>query len=256
MKLYGIIGKTLRHSFSQKYFTKKFENESITAAFNVFPLKEIAHVVELCRILPDLAGFSVTIPYKSEIIHYLTGLHPTAKAIGAVNCVKVVRTGNEIELWGYNTDYVGFSESLKPFLNPKITSALVLGTGGASKAVVFALEQLNIRTQLVSRSAEHLIYEQLTAEIIANNLLIVNTTPLGTFPNISEFPPIPYYALTAEHVMYDLVYNPAQTAFLQKSADYTANLVNGMNMLELQAEAAWEIWNTWKITPLAVNRTY
>jgi len=247
MKLYGIIGKTLRHSFSQKYFTKKFENESIPAAFNVFPLKEIAHVAVLCPILPDLAGFSVTIPYKTEIIPYLTGLHPTARAIGAVNCVKVVRTGNEIELWGYNTDYVGFSESLKPYLNSKITSALVLGTGGASKAIVFALEQLNIRAVLVSRNAERLTYDQLTPEIIADNLLIVNTTPLGTFPNISEFPPIPYHALTAEHIMYDLVYNPAQTAFLQNSSHYTSNLINGMAMLELQAEAAWAIWNSDKI---------
>jgi len=195
---------------------------------------------------PDLVGFNVTIPYKQAIIAFLDHCDPKAAAIGAVNTVKIERTGHKIYLTGYNTDLIGFRDSILPLLQTHHRQALVLGNGGASKAVVATLNDLSIATQLVSREAiagVSISYEQLTRKVMEEFTVIVNTTPLGTYPKIETFPEIPYKFLTDQHLLFDLVYNPAVTQFLQKGADRGAITKNGADMLELQALAAWRIWN-------------
>ena len=188
-----------------------------------------------------MKGLNVTIPYKESVIEYLDDLDDIAQKIGAVNCIKI----DEIQRVGYNTDYAGFRDSLKPLLKKHHTKALVLGTGGASKAVVYALNEMGIQTTLVSRKAgtTELTYQQLTKEIIAQHPIIINCTPVGMYPDIQLCPEIPYAFITAQHILYDLIYNPGKTLFLEKGEKQGATIKNGLEMLELQAEYAWEIWN-------------
>lgn len=246
MDLYGLIGYPLGHSFSARFFEEKFRLEGIVASYRNFELPDIGDIMELLAEYPELKGFNVTIPYKQQVIPYLTTLSPQAKAIGAVNTVKLVHDteGNVTALEGYNTDAPAFARTLAPLLPLEAISALVLGTGGASKAVCAALDALGISYQLVSRTpAEGLLtYQELTPSLIANNKLIVNTTPLGMTPKTDNCPPIPYEALTPAHICYDLIYNPEQTLFMTRAAEMGATVKNGLDMLHLQAILAWHIW--------------
>ncbi|MBC7451167.1 MAG: shikimate dehydrogenase [Cytophagales bacterium] len=244
MKTYGLIGYRLSHSFSKKYFTEKFRNEGIEGCeYDNFQIDCIEEFSSLLKSTPDFRGFNVTIPYKEQIIPYLDRLDPAAKEIGAVNVIKMEEDGTMI---GYNSDYYGFKDSLYTFISQDVHhTALVLGTGGAAKAVVTALKHLGIPYQYVSRisSPGILSYEQLNKEIIEQHKIIINTSPLGMYPNVETFPNIPYLFLTAQHYLYDLVYNPEETVFMKKGRDQGAHVLNGLPMLIGQAEKAWQIWN-------------
>ncbi len=241
--MYGLIGYPLGHSFSANFFNKKFADEDIDEEYRLFPLENIGELTGLLSEHPDLKGLNVTIPYKSKVIPYLNSLDEDAEKIGAVNVIKIDPSGS---LKGYNTDAVGFRQSLRPLLHPNIREALVLGTGGASKAVAHVLEQLGISPLKVSRhpSEGEISYAEITPELIAGHRLIVNTTPLGMWPKTDEAPDIPYHLLTPHHVCYDLVYNPETTEFMRRAAKYGAVTKNGLEMLHLQALAAWDIWQT------------
>ncbi|HTR27753.1 MAG TPA: shikimate dehydrogenase [Puia sp.] len=243
MKRYGLIGYPLSHSFSQRYFTEKFEREGIRdCSYSNFPLTDIG---ELPAILadPDLCGLNVTIPYKQQIIPFLSELTPVVESIGACNCIRIVAG----QLVGHNTDVVGFERSLLPQLKPHHRQALILGTGGASKAVEYVLHQLGIGYRLVSRTPRpdtgDLAYADIDAGVLAAATLVVNTTPIGMYPNVDVCPPLPYEALTPRHYLFDLIYNPEKTLFLQKGAGRGAAIANGHDMLVLQAEESWRIWN-------------
>lgn len=244
--MYGLIGNPLGHSFSADFFNKKFENEGINESYMLFPLPEINCVESLINDHKDLKGFNVTIPYKQQIIPYLTSLSDEAEEIGAVNVVKVERNHEKTILRGYNSDAIGFRNSILPLLKPNMKKALVLGTGGASKAVVYALKSLGINVTRVSRKASEdaISYENLTPGIMAENLIIVNTTPLGMWPNVDDAPAIPYHLVSSDHLCYDVVYNPEMTTFMAKSKNQGAVVKNGLEMLYLQALAAWEIWQS------------
>lgn len=246
MKLLGLIGYPLGHSFSEKYFNEKFQKENMSGfSYKNFPISTIKRFTDLLEEFPELNGLNVTIPYKEKIIPYLHKLDRVAEIIGAVNTVKFTNEGDNQVLVGYNTDVIGFTSSLKTVIKPGIRSALVLGTGGASKAVVYSLHQLGIKVTSVSRkkSESAISYNELTETLIAENTLIVNTTPLGTYPEVKSFPDIPYDFLGKNHVLFDLVYNPAETVFLQKGKEQGATILNGYSMLVAQAEASWKIWN-------------
>ena len=246
MKTYGLIGYPLEHSFSQKYFTEKFEKEDINARYLNFPISSMDDFPELFTHHPYLAGLNVTIPYKEQVFRFLYEVDPMAEKIGAVNVLKITWDNLNYTLKGYNSDITGFKKSIFPLLTIDHKKALVLGTGGASKAVVAALEQLNIDFRHVSRTPKDdntLTYEQLNADIISEHKLIINTTPLGMYPKTDSCPDIPYEALTPEHLLYDLVYNPEETLFLKKGKEKGAKTKNGLEMLHLQAEEAWRIWN-------------
>jgi len=247
MRLFGLIGYPLSHSFSAKYFAKKFELENIPDTdYQLFPLKDISEVTSLIALQPDLQGFNVTIPYKISILPYLNSISEAAKSVGAVNCVKISRGTSGIKLTGYNTDVYGFRESLMQALKPFHRNALVLGTGGAAKAVCYTLHELGIEYTMVSRTGNEesiLSYSQLSENIINNNLLIINTSPVGTFPDIDNCPDIPYQFLGSKHLLFDLIYNPSETKFLRLAREAGAGTLNGSKMLELQAEKSWEIWN-------------
>ena len=244
MHRFGLIGRRLGHSFSQTYFTQKFHNLGLeNHAYDLFELPEISDLPQLLAAHPDLAGLSVTVPYKEQIWPFLDDITPDAARVGAVN---VVAFGAGRRLVGHNTDWLGFRDSLRPFLGRnRPARALVLGTGGAAKAVQTALHELQIPHWLVTRNplGPGLSYADLTPELVAAHPLIVNATPVGTFPHVAECPPLPYHALTPEHHLYDLVYNPTETLFLQKGREAGAHTKNGFEMLCLQAEAAWRIWN-------------
>ena len=238
-KIYGLVGRNISYSFSRKYFLNKFINDVLTDHdYRNFDIQEIEDFEDILSI-NNLAGFNVTIPYKQSIIPYLDKVHKKALKIGAVNTVKITKKG---KLVGYNTDEYGFRKSLKPFLKEKHKTALILGTGGASKAVAYALKKIGITYQFVSRSGV-LNYENLTEDIIKKHLIIINCTPLGTFPKIEDHPKIPYKGIGNEHILYDLIYNPEETTFLKKGKEKGAAICNGHKMLILQAEKAWEIWN-------------
>jgi shikimate dehydrogenase len=242
MRLFGLIGFPLSHSFSKGFFAEKFQREGITdCRYENFPIPDIAGFHALWQQHPELEGMNVTIPYKQDVIPFLHHFSEAARAIGAVNCIR--RQGNE--LTGHNTDVTGFSRSLQPLLQPHHTKALVLGAGGAAKAVKFALQQLGIAYTEVSRKYFDgtIRYEAIDAAVMEAHTLIVNTTPLGMYPNVEEAPPIPYEAITNRHLLYDLIYNPAETLFMKKGAERGAAVKNGHEMLILQAEASWEIWN-------------
>lgn len=247
MRLFGLIGNPLSHSFSAKYFENKFEKESISDAdFRLFPIESISKLHSIIEQNPALTGLSVTIPYKLAVLPQLNHLSEEAKAIGAVNCIAIKRDGSKSELTGYNTDIHGFRASLEPHLQACHNRALILGTGGAAKAVSFVLKKKGIEFKFVSRNSENndsLLYSQLTEKVINDNLLIINTTPLGMYPNIESFPEIPYQFLSERHFLYDLVYNPLETRFLLKGKERGAGIKNGLQMLEIQAEKSWEIWN-------------
>jgi shikimate dehydrogenase len=237
---YGIIGFPLTHSFSQDYFNKKFAAEGIDAVYSPFAISSIEELSALLTSHPGIKGLSVTIPYKETIIPCLDELDPAAKIIGAVNCIDFKNGLKK----GYNTDIIGFEQSLVPLLQPQHTKALILGTGGSSKAVAWVLKKLGIPFINVSRSKQtgQISYEELTPEMIAEHKLIINTTPLGQYPVTAAAAPIPYTGITEQHLLFDLVYNPAETKFLLQGKARGAATKNGYEMLVLQAEAAWKIW--------------
>jgi shikimate dehydrogenase len=248
MKEFGLIGFPLKNSFSENYFNSKFLSLALLDhSYHNFPIENISQLTNLLASHPDLCGFNVTIPHKENIIPHLDELNETAREAGAVNCVKVIRNknSNTTKLIGYNTDVYGFETSLLPlFENGKPERALILGTGGAAKAVAYVLRKHHSVYQCVSRKPvkDELTYEALTEEIIASHRLIVNCTPLGMFPNIEEAPAIPYEYITADHIAYDLIYLPIETRFLQQSKEQGATTKNGLEMLHLQAEKSWKIW--------------
>lgn len=241
-KLYGLVGKNIAYSFSRNYFSEKFAALGIADSEYVnFDIADISQFTEIIAENPNLKGLNVTIPYKKSIIPYLDTLSETALKIGAVNTIKIHESGKSE---GFNTDGHGFQKSLEPLLQPHHEKALVLGTGGASKAVAFALETLGIPYRFVSRSNDNALrYESLTADTFAEFQIIINTTPVGTFPKVDDFPEIPYEYFTPNHIAFDLVYNPAETQFLKNAKKHGATTKNGLEMLQLQAEKAWEIWN-------------
>lgn len=247
MRQFGLIGYPLSHSFSKKFFTEKFQSEGLSHChYELFPISSIDHLPDLVKKTPFLEGLNVTIPYKESVIAFLDELHGAAAIIKAVNTIKIVRQANEIKLIGYNTDAPGFERALIPLLKPWHTNALVLGNGGAAKAVCFTLTTLGINWQLVSRKPENpelLSYPMLTGEILKTHTLLINTTPLGMHPHIDSYPPIPYEHITEQHLLFDLVYNPKTTAFLQKGLEKRASISNGLHMLHYQALEAWETWN-------------
>ena len=242
---YGLIGYPLGHSFSKGYFTQFFEEEQINAEYKNFELPTIDGLTQVLCEEKALQGFNVTIPYKQQVIRFLDEVDPAAIAIGAVNVVKVTRQNGRVYLKGYNTDAIGFANSIQPLLKPHHTHALILGTGGASKAVDYALRQMGIQTRFVSRtpSNEHLTYEELTPEVLTCYTVIVNTTPLGMHPKTDACPPLDYTLLSERHLLFDAVYNPPKTKFLQHGEQAGAVICNGMEMLIGQAKAAWSIWN-------------
>ena len=244
MERYGIIGKPLGHSFSQKNFTEFFRRTGRDAVYEPFVLDSIEAFPALIAAHPDFVGLNVTIPYKQAGMPYLDAIAPEAAAIGAVNVIKVRHSGARAVLTGYNTDVVGFTRSIRPLLKAHHTRALILGTGGASKAVVNGLHQLGLDTLFVSRTPLEgaLAYDDLTPDVMERYTVVVNATPLGTFPDVDRCPDIPYPLLTDAHLCYDLVYNPDKTLFLQKAEAQGAAIKNGLEMLHIQADEAWKIW--------------
>lgn len=242
MKMFGLIGKSLKHSFSQTYFTEKFETENINASFQNFELPDIRQFPQVIASNPELKGLSVTIPYKTSIIPYLDELDDVAREINSVNSISIAHGKTK----GFNTDIIGFQSSLKPFLKHGMERALILGSGGASKAVVYALRQIGLDTMVVSRNPDQkqLAYGDLNEYAIKTFLLIINTTPLGMYPDVNTYPEIPYQYLTSQHLLYDLTYNPAMTEFLKRGKEKGAATINGLSMLHIQAEASWKIWNS------------
>lgn len=248
MKKFGLIGYPLGHSFSEKYFTEKFKNLGLTDhSYKLFPIEVMASgFPKLLEENPLLCGINVTIPHKIEVMGFLDEIDEAAKAIGAVNCIKITKSlDGKPFLKGYNTDAYGFESSLKPFLKPHHQKALILGNGGAAKAIKYVLEQLGIAYKFVSRNpkADMLSYQDLTQEIIESHHIIINCSPVGTYPNVTEKPDIPYEFISDKHLFYDLIYNPSETVFLAKGREKGAQTKNGYEMLELQAEKSWEIWN-------------
>ena len=244
--MYGLIGKKLSHSFSADFFNAKFKREGLEHTFRLFPIASIEEFLVLIKDFPLLKGLNVTIPYKQEVIPFLHDLSAVARKTGAVNVIKILRHGNSIHLKGYNTDVTGFEKSLLPCLQAETTNALVLGTGGASKAVEFVLNKSGITPTFVSRTPQQgqLSYEDIDETVMKANKLIVNTTPLGMCPDIEKAPPIPYEFITSAHLCYDLIYNPDLTQFLRNSSAQGAQIKNGKEMLEIQALASWQIWNS------------
>jgi len=243
---FGLIGFPLSHSFSKKFFTEKFSKEAIDAEYINFEIENISQLSRVIATHPDLEGINVTIPYKEQIIKFLDYTDEVAASIQAVNTIRIFRSGHHVTLRGYNTDIHGFQESIRPLIQNYHHKALVLGTGGASKAVVRALENLKIETILVSRNPEEkgeLSYNDLDEDVMDNYKIIVNTTPIGTYPNIEGCPAIPFELITPRHLLFDLVYNPEVTEFLKLGKKRGAVIKNGLEMLHLQALASWDIWN-------------
>lgn len=246
MKTYGLIGYPLSHSFSKKYFTDKFLNEGIADhEYELYPIADIKSLPDLLSENPSLCGLNVTIPHKVNVLCYLNEIEEAADKIGAVNCISIKSFEGSTYLKGYNTDAYGFEASLTPLLSPEHTKALIFGDGGATKAVKYVLEKLNIQYQTVVRraTAGSILYSEVTPEILASHLLLINTTPLGMSPNVDTFPQIDYNYITAGHLAYDLVYNPLETTFLAKVAAQGGIIKNGLEMLYKQAEKSWDIWS-------------
>jgi shikimate dehydrogenase len=242
-KRFGLLGRNISYSFSKGYFTEKFSKEHFEGCtYENFDIPEIKNFIELKENNTDLNGLNVTIPYKEVVIPFLDKLSKNAEQIGAVNTIKFTKKG---KLKGYNTDYYGFKKSLEPLLQPHHKKALILGTGGASKGVAFALDQLDINYTFVSRGDKEncIDYSLINATTFDNYQIIINCTPVGTSPNVDLFPLIPYEYFTEKHIAYDLIYNPAETQFLTKAKAQGAQIKNGLDMLIFQAEKAWKIWN-------------
>lgn len=245
MDKYGLLGYPLGHSFSKNYFNEKFENEGIDAEYINFEIPDIKDLHEVLANNPELKGLNVTIPYKQLVMPYLNSISEEAEAIGAVNVIKVSRKGMTPVLRGYNSDVIGFTRSIEPLLEPCHKKALILGTGGASKAVDYGLKSLGMETKFVSRAQKTnmLTYGEITADVIKEYNVIVNCTPLGMYPHTEECPILPYAAMDNHTLLYDLIYNPDETLFLQKGREQGAITKNGLEMLLLQAFASWEFWN-------------
>ena len=246
MRKFGLIGYPLGHSSSKQYFTDKFKREKITdCSYENYPISDIAQIKDIIKSEPELCGLNVTIPYKTKVISFLDFIAEEAYEMGAVNVIKIEKEKKKPILYGYNSDYIGVSDSLAQYLDNDIKQALILGTGGASKAVHYALKKAGITVLFASREkkAGVLTYSELTPKILATTQLIVNTTPLGMFPNVETFPDIDYQSLGSEHILFDLVYNPEITTFLQKGKKQGCTIVTGSKMLASQAERAWQIWN-------------
>ncbi|HVX27695.1 MAG TPA: hypothetical protein VHB70_15190 [Parafilimonas sp.] len=242
MRQYGLIGYPLSHSFSKKYFDEKFITENITdAEFFNFQLKEISEIKKIFEEHQQLLGLAITIPHKKNIIQYTTSFSDVVRDTGACNCLKITST----EKIGFNTDVVGFEKSFKKKLLPHHNKALILGTGGAAVAVEYVLRKLGIQYSFVSRNehANAFSWQELNREIIEEHSVIINCTPLGTFPKVDEFPDLPYEYLTDKHYLFDLVYNPSRTQFLLKGQQRNSTIKNGYEMLVIQAEENWRIWN-------------
>ncbi|MCD7926906.1 MAG: shikimate dehydrogenase [Bacteroides sp.] len=245
MRKYGLIGYPLGHSFSKNFFNEKFHSENIDAEYVNFESPAIKELPSVLLANPNLVGLNVTIPYKEQVISYLDELDKDAAAIGAVNVIKIVNQKGKTKLVGYNSDVIGFTQSIEPLLEPQHKKALILGTGGASKAVDYGLRKLGLECKFVSRTSREgmLTYEELTPEIMDEYKVIVNCTPVGMYPHADQYPNIPYECLTPNHLLYDLLYNPDTTLFMKKGADKGAVVKNGLEMLLLQAFGAWDIWN-------------
>lgn len=246
MKKLGLIGYPLGHSFSKKYYLEKFEQEQIKGVdYDLYAIADIKDFQKLYTEDQRFYGFNVTIPHKQAVLSYMDELAEEAAEMQAVNCIRVEQVNGKPFLRGFNTDAYGFSESLKPLLKSAHNQALVLGNGGAAKAVIYSLKKLNIPYKIVSRSLSNgdLTYAQLDKEIIQAHPLIINCSPLGSFPNVEESPQIPYEGVGKNHLLYDLIYNPTETTFLRKGREQGASTKNGYEMLLLQAEKNWEIWN-------------
>jgi len=243
MRVFGIIGYPLEHSFSQKYFTEKFQREEISdCVYKTYPIRNIAELEGILKQRPQPEGLNITIPHKQAVLSFLDDSTNIPFGLNACNCIRITNG----RLVGYNTDVIGFERSLSSQLNTYHTKALILGNGGAAEAVKFVLKQLNINYKIVSRKIHkdaELTYADLDENIIKENLLIINTTPVGTFPAVDEYPEIPYQYLTPKHFLYDLVYNPEKTLFLKKGEEHGAAIKNGYEMLVVQAEESWDIWN-------------
>ncbi|KAA8485517.1 shikimate dehydrogenase [Arcticibacter tournemirensis] len=258
MKKFGLIGYPLSHSFSGKYFQEKFEKEGLTdCSYELFPLETLSDFEKLITSNPDLCGLNVTIPHKIGVMFYLDKIDPAAKAIDAVNCIKIIKqkpvesfftgelSSTKVRLEGFNTDCYGFENSLKPLLKKHHNKALVLGSGGSSRAVAYALSRLGIDYKIVSRrkARKQITYSDINRNLMSDRLLIINTTPLGLSPAVETYPDIPYEYITSNHLLYDLIYNPDETEFLKRGKEMGATIKNGEEMLHLQAERSWEIWN-------------
>ncbi len=252
MKLFGLTGNPLSHSFSKLYFDRKFAEEGmINCHYALYQVADAQSIRLLVDQFAELAGLNVTTPFKQSVIQYLDKTDSVAERIGAVNCIKVNRTTGKTILTGYNTDAPAFRDTIRPLLKPHHSKALILGTGGAAQAVKFAFEELNIPAQFVSRTkaAGCLVYEDLTGELLNDCTVLVNATTVGMFPAVDNYPEIPYKHLTERHLLYDLVYNPELTIFLQKGKQQGAIVKNGFEMLHRQAELAWQLWNSNDNTP-------
>lgn len=243
MRVFGIIGYPLEHSFSKQYFTEKFQREEINdCAYEAFPIKTIGELEFVLKQQPQLQGLNITIPHKQSILSMLDDSTNIPFGLNACNCIRIV----DEKLFGYNTDVIGFERSLTPYLKTHHTKALILGNGGAAEAVKFVLKQLNINYKIVSRQIHkdaELTYTDLKETILKEHPLIINTTPVGTFPAVDAYPEMPYQYLTSQHLLYDLVYNPEKTLFLKKGEEHGAAIKNGYEMLVVQAEESWDIWN-------------
>lgn len=242
MSEFGLIGKNIAYSFSKTYFTEKFKTENLQDIYSNYDIQHIEEINAIVTNNSKLKGLNVTMPYKEAVIPHLDKLSKTALKIGAVNTIKV----SNKKLKGYNTDYFGFKKSLLSILKPQHNKALILGTGGASKAVAYALQSIEIPYSFVSRNYSekvNFVYQNLTQQIMDQHTIIVNCTPLGTYPNIAQCPEIPYEFISDKHLLFDLIYNPSETLFLSKGKQRGAQIMNGLPMLELQAEKAWKIWN-------------
>jgi shikimate dehydrogenase len=246
IKKYGLIGYPLGHSFSKKYFSDKFQKEKLTnCVYKNFEIEDVKQLYKVVRDNPDLIGLNVTIPHKQAVIELLDELDEQAEAIGAVNTIRIIRQDGKVHLKGFNTDVIGFGESLKKLIQPHHKRALILGTGGASKAIAYVLGEMDIHYQYVSRSKGKgdLTYQDITTDLIKMYTLIINTTPMGMHPNADQAPELPYADMNELHLLYDLIYNPEETAFMTKGKKYGAQIKNGLDMLIGQAEAALKIWN-------------
>lgn len=245
MDKYGLIGYPLGHSFSKNYFNEKFENENIDAQYINFEIPNIENLVEVLDLNPELKGLNVTIPYKEKVISYLDYISPEARAIGAVNVIRVSHKGKETILRGYNSDVIGFTKSIEPLLERFHKKALILGTGGASKAINYGLKSLGLETVFVSRFKRPgtIQYEDVTPDVIKEYNVIVNCTPVGMYPNVEQCPELPYEAMDQHTLLYDLIYNPDETLFMHNGSEHGATVKNGLEMLLLQAFASWEFWN-------------
>lgn len=245
MDKYGLIGFPLGHSFSVSFFNEKFANEGINARYINFEIPNIEDLPEILASTPELKGLNVTIPYKQKVISYIDELSPEARAIGAVNVIRITRKGKNVTLKGFNSDVIGFTRSIEPMLENFHKKALILGTGGASRAIEYGLKSLGLETLFVSRAKKSgcITYEEVTPELIKEYNVIVNCTPLGMYPKADTCPDLPYEAMDTHTILYDLIYNPDETLFMKNGAKYGATTKNGLEMLLLQAFASWDFWN-------------